>query len=111
MSCPHLPSNTKPAAELFEVAIDQVVVGSCTNGRLEDLREAAEVIKGRKVNPNVRMIVIPATQQIYKQAMKEKLLDIFIDAEAVVSTPYMRAMPWRAYGDTCKGRKSACNNQ
>ncbi|MDP2278981.1 MAG: aconitase family protein, partial [Nitrospirota bacterium] len=81
------PSNTKPAAELFEVAIDQVVVGSCTNGRLEDLREAAEVIKGRKVNPNVRMIVIPATQQIYKQAMKEKLLDIFIDAEAVVSTP------------------------
>jgi 3-isopropylmalate/(R)-2-methylmalate dehydratase large subunit len=87
VSCPHLPSNTKPAAELFEVAIDQVVVGSCTNGRLEDLREAAEVIKGRKVNPNVRMIVIPATQQIYKQAMKEKLLDIFIDAEAVVSTP------------------------
>ena len=69
------------------MTIDQVVVGSCTNGRLEDLREAAEVIKGRKVNPNVRMIVIPATQQIYKQAMKEKLLDIFIDAEAVVSTP------------------------
>src|SRR3989339_48795 len=87
VSCPHLPSNTKPAAELFEVAIDQVVIGSCTNGRLEDLREAAEVIKGRKVNPNVRMIVIPATQQIYKQAMKEKLLDIFIDADAVVSTP------------------------
>jgi 3-isopropylmalate/(R)-2-methylmalate dehydratase large subunit len=87
VSCPHLPSNTKPAAELFEVAIDQVVIGSCTNGRLEDLREAAEVIKGRKVNPNVRLIVIPATQQIYKQAMKEKLLDIFIDAEAVVSTP------------------------
>ena len=72
MSCPHLPSNTKPAAELFEVTIDQVVIGSCTNGRLEDLREAAEVIKGRKVNPNVRLIVIPATQQIYKQAMKEK---------------------------------------
>lgn len=87
VSCPHLPSNTKPAAELFEVTIDQVVIGSCTNGRLEDLREAAEVIKGRKVNPNVRMIVIPATQQIYKQAMKEKLLDIFIDADAVVSTP------------------------
>lgn len=87
VSCPHLPSNTKPAAELFEVAIDQVVIGSCTNGRLEDLREAAEVIKGRKVNPNVRMIVIPATQQIYKQAIKEKLLDIFIDADAVVSTP------------------------
>jgi len=87
VSCPHLPSNTKPAAELSSVTIDQVVIGSCTNGRLEDLREAAEVIKGRKVNPNIRLIVIPATQLIYKQAMKEKLLDIFIDAEAVVSTP------------------------
>ncbi|OGW51013.1 MAG: 3-isopropylmalate dehydratase large subunit, partial [Nitrospirae bacterium RBG_19FT_COMBO_42_15] len=68
VSCPHLPSNTKPAAELFEVTIDQVVVGSCTNGRIEDLREAAEVIKGKKVNPNVRMIVIPATQKVYLQA-------------------------------------------
>ncbi|MBI4689434.1 MAG: 3-isopropylmalate dehydratase large subunit [Nitrospirae bacterium] len=87
VSCPHLPSNTKPAAELNKVAIDQVVIGSCTNGRLEDLREAAQIIKGKKVNPNVRMIVIPATQQIYKQAIKEKLVDIFIDAEAVVSTP------------------------
>ena len=87
VSCPHLPSNTRPAAELFDVTIDQVVVGSCTNGRLEDLREAAQVMKGRKVNPNVRMIVIPATQRIYRQAMKEKLLDIFIESEAVVSTP------------------------
>jgi len=87
VSCPHLPSNTRPAAELFEIAIDQAVIGSCTNGRLEDLREAASVIKGRKVNPNARMIVIPATQKIYRQAMKEGLLDIFIQAEAVVSTP------------------------
>ena len=87
VSCPHLPSNTRPAAELFEVSIDQVVVGSCTNGHLEDLRQAAEVIKGRKVNPNVRMIVIPATQQTYKEAMREGLLDIFIEAEAAVSTP------------------------
>lgn len=87
VACPHLPSNVRPAAELFEVTIDQVVIGSCTNGRLEDLREAAEIIKGRKVNPNVRMIVIPATQKIYRQAMKEKLLDIFIEADAVVSTP------------------------
>lgn len=87
VSCPHLPSNTKSAAELSDVTIDQIVVGSCTNGRLEDLREAASVIKGRKVNPNVRMIVIPATQKIYRQAMKEKLLDIFVEAEAVVSTP------------------------
>ncbi|MBI4687352.1 MAG: 3-isopropylmalate dehydratase large subunit [Nitrospirae bacterium] len=87
VACPHLPSNTKPAAELFEITIDQVVIGSCTNGRIEDLREAAEVIRGRKVNPNVRMIVFPATQKVYKQAMKEGLFDIFIDAEAVVSTP------------------------
>lgn len=87
VSCPHLPSNTRPAAELSSITIDQVVIGSCTNGRLEDLREAAEVIKGKKVNPNVRMIVIPATQQIYREAMREGLLDIFIEAEAVVSTP------------------------
>jgi 3-isopropylmalate/(R)-2-methylmalate dehydratase large subunit len=87
VSCPHLPSNTKPAQELSHITIDQVVIGSCTNGRLEDLREAAMVIKGRKVNPNVRMLVIPATQQIYRDAMHEGLFDIFLDAEAVVSTP------------------------
>lgn len=87
VACPHLPSNTKPANELSAVSIDQVVIGSCTNGRLEDLRVAAEVIKGKKVNPNVRLIVFPATQQIYKAAMKEGLIEIFIDAEAVVSTP------------------------
>jgi 3-isopropylmalate/(R)-2-methylmalate dehydratase large subunit len=87
VACPHLPSNTKPATELSHITIDQVVVGSCTNGRIEDLREAAKILTGRKVNPNVRMIIFPATQQIYKQAMKEGLLEIFIDAEAVVSTP------------------------
>jgi 3-isopropylmalate/(R)-2-methylmalate dehydratase large subunit len=87
VACPHLPSNTKPAEELGGIAIDQVVVGSCTNGRLEDLREAALVLKGRKVNPNVRLIVIPATQQIYREAMREGLFEIFLDAEAVVSTP------------------------
>ena len=87
VSCPHLPSNIKPAAELFEVTIDQVVIGSCTNGRIEDLREAAEIIKGKKVNPNVRMIVIPATQKIYLQAIKEGLVEIFINADAVFSTP------------------------
>ena len=87
VACPSLPSNTKPAAELSSISIDQVVVGSCTNGRLEDLREAAKIIKGRKVNPNVRMLVIPATQRIYREAMKEGLLDLFVAAEAVVSTP------------------------
>jgi len=87
VSCPHLPSNTKPAAELSEVTIDQVVIGSCTNGRIEDLREAANIMKGKKVNPNVRMIVIPATQKVYLQAIKEGLIEIFINADAVVSTP------------------------
>ncbi len=106
VSCPHLPSNTRPASELFEVTVDQVVIGSCTNGRLEDLREAAEVIKGRKVNSNVRMIVIPATQQIYKQAMKEKLIDIFIDAEAAVSTPTCGPCLGGHMGILAKGEKA-----
>lgn len=87
VSCPHLPSNTKPAEELSQIAVDQVVIGSCTNGRIEDLREAAQVIKGKKVHDNVRMIVIPATQKIYLQAVKEGLAEIFINAKAVFSTP------------------------
>ncbi|UCG79517.1 MAG: 3-isopropylmalate dehydratase large subunit [Nitrospirota bacterium] len=87
VSCPHLPSNTRPAEELGDISIDQVVVGSCTNGRLEDLREAASVIRGHKVNPNMRMIVIPATQEIYMNAMKEGLIETFIEADAAVSTP------------------------
>jgi 3-isopropylmalate/(R)-2-methylmalate dehydratase large subunit len=106
VSCPHLPSNTRPAAELFEVTIDQVVVGSCTNGRLEDLREAAMILKGRRVNPNIRMIVIPATQKIYRQAMKEKLLDIFVEAGAAVSTPTCGPCLGGHMGILAKGEKA-----
>jgi len=106
VSCPHLPSNVRPAAELFEVSIDQVVIGSCTNGRIEDLREAAMVIKGRKVNPNVRMIVIPATQKVYRQAMKENLLDMFVEAEAVVSTPTCGPCLGGHMGILAKGEKA-----
>ncbi|MBI3583877.1 MAG: 3-isopropylmalate dehydratase large subunit [Nitrospinae bacterium] len=84
---PHLPSNTKPISKVGKVKIDQAVIGSCTNGRISDLREAASVLKGKKVHKDVRMIVIPATQRIYKMAIDEGLIDIFIDAEAVVSTP------------------------
>jgi 3-isopropylmalate/(R)-2-methylmalate dehydratase large subunit len=84
---PHLPSNTEPAADLNSIAIDQVVIGSCTNGRIEDLRQAAEVLKGRKVHKDVRLIVIPATQAIWRQANDEGLFDIFVEAEAVVSAP------------------------
>jgi 3-isopropylmalate/(R)-2-methylmalate dehydratase large subunit len=87
VACPSLPSNTKPAAELSHVGIDQVVIGSCTNGRIEDLREAAAIMRGRKVNPDTRMVVIPATQNIYMQAVREGLVEIFVNAEAVFSTP------------------------
>ncbi len=84
---PHLPENTRPLSACGDVTIDQAVIGSCTNGRIEDLREAAAVLKGQKVNSNVRLIVIPGTQTIWKQAMQEGLFDIFVDAGAVVSTP------------------------
>jgi 3-isopropylmalate/(R)-2-methylmalate dehydratase large subunit len=84
---PHLPSNTRPVREARHVEVDQVVIGSCTNGRIEDLRIAARVLKGRKVDPRVRLIVIPATQHIWTQAMHEGLFDIFVDAGAAVSTP------------------------
>ncbi len=89
VSFPHLPENTRTIDECGgrQVRIDQVVIGSCTNGRIEDMRAAAEVLKGRKVADGVRCIIIPATQEIWKQAMHEGLFDIFIDANAVVSTP------------------------
>ncbi|MEW6602339.1 MAG: 3-isopropylmalate dehydratase large subunit, partial [Nitrospirota bacterium] len=106
VSCPHLPSNTKPAAELSSVTIDQVVVGSCTNGRIEDIREAAGIIKGKKVSPNTRMIVIPATQQIYLQAVKEGLAEIFVNAEAVFSTPTCGPCLGGHMGILAKGEKA-----
>lgn len=87
VSFPHLPENTKTIDEVGEIAIDQVVIGSCTNGRMDDMRAAAQVMKGRKVAKGVRCIVIPATQAIYLQSMREGLLETFIEAGAVVSTP------------------------
>ncbi len=87
VSFPHLPENTRTIDEVGDIKIDQVVIGSCTNGRMEDMRMAAKVLKGRKVARHVRCIVIPATQAIYLQAMQEGLLEIFIKAGAVVSTP------------------------
>ncbi|WP_320952694.1 3-isopropylmalate dehydratase large subunit [Enterocloster bolteae] len=87
VSFPHLPSNTRTIDQVGEVKVYQAVIGSCTNGRIEDMRIAAEVLKGRKIAKGVRCIVIPATQSIYLQAMKEGLLEIFIEAGAVVSTP------------------------
>ncbi len=84
---PHLPENTKTVAESGEVKIDQVVIGSCTNGRISDLREAAKVLEGRKVADGIRTIIIPATQKIYMQAIEEGLVQTFINAGAIVSTP------------------------
>lgn len=87
VALPHSPQNVRQVTELPQTPIDQVVIGSCTNGRLEDLRLAAQVMKGRKVARGVRCIVIPATQRIYLEAMEEGLLETFIGAEAAVSTP------------------------
>lgn len=84
---PHLPSNTRPAFEARDIVIQQSVIGSCTNGRIEDMRQAAAVLKGHKVHRDVRCIIIPATQQVYRQCIKEGLMDIFLDANCAVSTP------------------------
>ena len=87
VALPHSPENVRPVTELPRIPIHQVVIGSCTNGRLEDLQQAAKILKGKKVAPGVRCVIIPATQQVYRQALKDGLLEIFIDAEAAVSTP------------------------
>jgi 3-isopropylmalate/(R)-2-methylmalate dehydratase large subunit len=87
VSFPHLPENARPISEVGNVPIDQSVIGSCTNGRIEDLRIAAQVLKGRKVHPEVRLIVLPATQEIWTRAMHEGLFDIFVEAGGAVSTP------------------------
>ncbi len=84
---PHLPSNTRPATEARDVQIDQAVIGSCTNGRLRDMRQAAEVLRGRTVSPRVRCIVIPATQAVYQACVDEGLMDVFLAANCAVSTP------------------------
>ncbi len=87
VALPHSPANTRPVGKVGDIAIDQAVIGSCTNGRLEDLRIAAGVLKGRKVYPGVRCIVIPGTQQVYLDALTAGIIETFIRAGAVVSTP------------------------
>ncbi len=87
VALPHLPSNSKPVSEVSNITIDQVVIGSCTNGRLDDLRNAASIIKGKKVHPDIRCIVIPGTQQVYLDALHEGLIETFVQAGAAVSTP------------------------
>ncbi len=87
VACPHLPENTKDARELTDIVPDQVVIGSCTNGRISDMKAAAEILKGRHIAKDIRCIVIPATQKIYKECIKEGYIDTFIDAGCIVSTP------------------------
>ena len=87
VACPHLPENTKPVSEVKGVTLNQVVIGSCTNGRISDMRDAAAVLKGRKVAKGVRCIVLPATPTIWRQAMQEGLFDIFSDAGCIVGPP------------------------
>ena len=84
---PHLPSNVKPVSELKKIKIDQVVIGSCTNGRISDLRIAAKILKGKKIKSGLRLIVIPATQKVYLQAAKDGLAEIFVQAGGIFSTP------------------------
>jgi 3-isopropylmalate/(R)-2-methylmalate dehydratase large subunit len=87
VACPHLPENVRPVEELTDISIDQVVIGSCTNGRISDLREAAEILKNWKVAKNVRTIILPATPLIWKQALHEGLMDIFMEAGCIIGPP------------------------
>ena len=87
VSCPHTVDNTRPASELGDIKVNQVYVGTCTNGRIEDLRIVAEILKGQKVNSDVRMLICPASRDVYKQALKEGLIDIFVEANASVLPP------------------------
>jgi 3-isopropylmalate/(R)-2-methylmalate dehydratase large subunit len=103
---PHLPSNVKGISQTGNIKIDQSLIGSCTNGRIEDLRIAAGILKNRKAAPYVRLIVVPATPLIYKQAMKEGLLDIFMDADAVISPPSCGACLGGHLGILAAGERS-----
>ncbi|NCC25019.1 MAG: 3-isopropylmalate dehydratase large subunit [Deltaproteobacteria bacterium] len=87
IACPHLPDNVRAVSEVSDVTLDQVVIGSCTNGRISDLREAAAILKGRRVTKGLRCIVLPATPRIYRQALAEGLIEIFMEAEAIVGPP------------------------
>ena len=106
VSLPHLPSNTRTIGEVAGMPVQQVVIGSCTNGRISDLRAAAEILKGRMVAAGVRAIVIPATQAIYLQAMQEGLLEIFIQAGCAVSTPTCGPCLGGHMGVMCAGERA-----
>ena len=87
VSCPHTVDNTRPVSELKDVKVNQVFIGTCTNGRIEDLRTAAKILKGKTVHPDVRMLISPASKQVFQQALKEGLIDVFVDANAAILAP------------------------
>ena len=103
---PHLPENARPISKVGKVYVDQAFIGSCTNGRIEDLRIAAKILRGKKIHRYTRLIVIPATQEIYRQAIKEGLIDIFISSGGVVSTPTCGPCLGGHMGVLAKGEKA-----
>lgn len=103
---PHLPENTRPVSEATAVSLDQVVIGSCTNGRLEDLEIAASLLKGKKVHPEIRLLIFPGTQQIYLDALRQGYIETFIEAGAVVSTPTCGPCLGGHMGILAKGEKA-----
>ncbi len=106
VACPHSPENVKNVSEVGKIGIDQAVIGSCTNGRLEDLHIAARILKGKKVAPSVRLIIIPATPWIYQEAMRQGLFEIFLNAHAVISPPTCGPCLGGHMGILAKGEKA-----
>ncbi len=103
---PHLPENTRPVSEATGITLDQVVIGSCTNGRIEDLEMAARILKGKKIHPEIRTIILPGTQQIFLEAMRRGYIEIFIEAGAAVSTPTCGPCLGGHMGILAKGEKA-----
>jgi 3-isopropylmalate/(R)-2-methylmalate dehydratase large subunit len=103
---PHLPENTHPVSEAAGIIIDQVVIGSCTNGRIEDLEVTASILKGQKVHPEIRLIILPGTQSIYLEALRRGFIETFIEAGAVVSTPTCGPCLGGHMGILAKGEKA-----
>ena len=111
VSKPHLPSNTAAAADCGDITIDQVVIGSCTNGRLDDLRQAADILRGSKVHPDVRCIVLPGTQEVCLDAIADGTMQTFIEAGCAFSTPTCGAVPRRPHGRPRRGRARRRDHQ
>ena len=103
---PHLPENTKPVSEAADIIVDQVVIGSCTNGRIEDLKIAASMLKGKKVHPEIRVIILPGTREIYLEALRQGYIETFVEAGAVVSTPTCGPCLGGHMGILAKGEKA-----